>query len=150
MVFFFFLLRIRRLIDRSGSWKTASFKKYNFEADGIPTSGGALHPLLKVREEIRSIFLEMGCGMFRIYLLARFPDKVSSASKKCRPTLLSSQASGALMLYSYRSFTPLESYKIHFTYLESIFPLSRQLWSHHHDRSIDLIATPRGLLQACC
>ncbi|KAH7887627.1 tRNA synthetases class II core domain (F)-domain-containing protein [Phlebopus sp. FC_14] len=44
----------------SGSWKTASFKKYNFEADGIPTSGGALHPLLKVREEIRSIFLEMG------------------------------------------------------------------------------------------
>ncbi|KAL1747666.1 tRNA synthetases class II core domain (F)-domain-containing protein [Schizophyllum fasciatum] len=44
----------------SGSWKTANFKKYNFEADGIPTSGGALHPLLKVREEIRDIFLEMG------------------------------------------------------------------------------------------
>ncbi|KAF8843125.1 hypothetical protein BDN67DRAFT_924837 [Paxillus ammoniavirescens] len=44
----------------SGSWKTAAFKKYNFEADGIPTSGGALHPLLKVREEIRCIFLEMG------------------------------------------------------------------------------------------
>ncbi|KAL1725023.1 tRNA synthetases class II core domain (F)-domain-containing protein [Schizophyllum commune] len=44
----------------SGSWKTANFKKYNFEADGIPTAGGALHPLLKVREEIRDIFLEMG------------------------------------------------------------------------------------------
>ncbi|OAX44524.1 hypothetical protein K503DRAFT_764939 [Rhizopogon vinicolor AM-OR11-026] len=44
----------------SGSWKTSSFKKYNFDADGIPTSGGALHPILKVREEIRSIFLEMG------------------------------------------------------------------------------------------
>ncbi|KZT19273.1 hypothetical protein NEOLEDRAFT_1142288 [Neolentinus lepideus HHB14362 ss-1] len=44
----------------SGAWKTATFKKYNFEADGIPTNGGALHPLLKVREEIRNIFLEMG------------------------------------------------------------------------------------------
>ncbi|KAF8897670.1 phenylalanine-tRNA ligase [Infundibulicybe gibba] len=44
----------------SGAWKTSTFKKYNFEAEGIPTSGGALHPLLKVREEIRNIFLEMG------------------------------------------------------------------------------------------
>ncbi|KAG6336685.1 hypothetical protein ID866_2392 [Astraeus odoratus] len=44
----------------SGSWKTATFKKYNFEANGTPTSGGAFHPLLKVREEIRNIFLEMG------------------------------------------------------------------------------------------
>ncbi|EDR12918.1 uncharacterized protein LACBIDRAFT_183128 [Laccaria bicolor S238N-H82] len=44
----------------SGSWKTATYKKYNFEAEGIPTTGGALHPLLKVREEIRNIFLEMG------------------------------------------------------------------------------------------
>jgi len=44
-----------------GSWKTATYKKYNFEAEGIPTIGGALHPLLKVREEIRNIFLEMGC-----------------------------------------------------------------------------------------
>ncbi|KAL0949400.1 hypothetical protein HGRIS_009463 [Hohenbuehelia grisea] len=44
----------------SGSWKTSTFKKYNFEAEGIPTNGGGLHPLLKVREEIRNIFLEMG------------------------------------------------------------------------------------------
>lgn len=43
-----------------GSWKTSTFKKYNFDAEGIPTNGGALHPLLKVREEIRNIFLEMG------------------------------------------------------------------------------------------
>ncbi|KAG5221561.1 Phenylalanyl-tRNA synthetase, beta [Salix suchowensis] len=34
----------------SGSWKTSAFKKYNFEAEGIPTNG----------EEIRNIFLEMG------------------------------------------------------------------------------------------
>ncbi|KAK1229512.1 Phenylalanyl-tRNA synthetase, beta subunit, cytoplasmic [Marasmius sp. AFHP31] len=44
----------------SGAWKTSTFKKYNFDAEGIPPSGGALHPLLKVREEIRTIFLEMG------------------------------------------------------------------------------------------
>ncbi|KAK2466316.1 hypothetical protein APHAL10511_001958 [Amanita phalloides] len=44
----------------SGTWKTSNFKKYNFEAEGIPPAGGALHPLLKVREEIRNIFLEMG------------------------------------------------------------------------------------------
>lgn len=43
-----------------GSWKTSSFKRYNFEAEGIPVGGGALHPLMKVREEIRNIFLEMG------------------------------------------------------------------------------------------
>ncbi|KAF8528964.1 tRNA synthetases class II core domain (F)-domain-containing protein [Hysterangium stoloniferum] len=44
----------------SGAWKTASYKKYNFDAEGAPTNGGALHPLLKVREEFRNIFLEMG------------------------------------------------------------------------------------------
>ena len=48
------------VLQTSGSWKKSTFKKYNFDADGIPTSGGALHPILKVREEIRSIFLEMG------------------------------------------------------------------------------------------
>ncbi|KAF8314792.1 hypothetical protein DL93DRAFT_2079983 [Clavulina sp. PMI_390] len=45
---------------QSGSWKSTSFKKYNFDADGIPPNGGALHPLLKVREEFRNIFMEMG------------------------------------------------------------------------------------------
>ncbi|KZT12766.1 phenylalanine-tRNA ligase [Laetiporus sulphureus 93-53] len=44
----------------TGSWKTSTYKKYNFDAEGLPTNGGALHPLLKVRDEIRNIFLEMG------------------------------------------------------------------------------------------
>ncbi|CAD6586165.1 MAG: Phenylalanyl-tRNA synthetase, beta subunit, cytoplasmic [Tremellales sp. Tagirdzhanova-0007] len=44
----------------SGSWKGASFKQYNFAAAGQPTEGGALHPLLKVREEFRQIFFDMG------------------------------------------------------------------------------------------
>lgn len=48
-------------IGFSGAWETANFKKYNFDAEGAPTSGGALHPLMKVREEFRNIFFEMGC-----------------------------------------------------------------------------------------
>ena len=41
-----------------GSWKTQTFKKYNFA--GAPTEGGHLHPLMKVREEFRKIFFELG------------------------------------------------------------------------------------------
>ena len=44
----------------SGSWKTSTFKPYNFNALGINPPGGYLHPLLKVRAEYRQIFLEMG------------------------------------------------------------------------------------------
>ena len=44
----------------SGSWKTKSFKAYNFDALGVPPSRGHFHPLMKVRAEIRQIFLEMG------------------------------------------------------------------------------------------
>ncbi len=42
------------------SWKTATFKPYNFEALGADQQAGALHPLQKVRAEIRNIFFEMG------------------------------------------------------------------------------------------
>lgn len=45
---------------QSGAWKTAKFKAYNFEAEGTVPSAGAFHPLLKVREEFRKIFFEMG------------------------------------------------------------------------------------------
>ncbi|BFZ65279.1 Phenylalanyl-tRNA synthetase, beta subunit, cytoplasmic [Saitoella coloradoensis] len=44
----------------SGSWRKTEFKKYNFNAQGVPPAGGALHPLMKVREEFRNIFFEMG------------------------------------------------------------------------------------------
>ncbi|KAL1882710.1 hypothetical protein VTK73DRAFT_1230 [Phialemonium thermophilum] len=44
----------------SGSWKTSTFKPYNFRALGADQSSGALHPLNKVRHEIRQIFFEMG------------------------------------------------------------------------------------------
>lgn len=44
----------------SGEWSTATFKKYNFDAVGVPPAGGHLHPLMKVRQEFREIFFEMG------------------------------------------------------------------------------------------
>lgn len=44
----------------NGSWKTATFKPYNFNAKGTPAVTGALHPLNKVRAEFRNIFFEMG------------------------------------------------------------------------------------------
>jgi len=44
----------------SGAWKTETFKEYNFNSLGVPTAGGHLHPLLKVRAQLRQIFLEMG------------------------------------------------------------------------------------------
>ncbi|KAI1078148.1 tRNA synthetases class II core domain (F)-domain-containing protein [Whalleya microplaca] len=44
----------------TGSWKTATFKPYNFRALGADQHSGALHPLNKVRQEFRHIFFEMG------------------------------------------------------------------------------------------
>jgi phenylalanyl-tRNA synthetase alpha chain len=44
----------------SGSWQTANFKPYNFNALGGGQSPGALHPLMKVREEFRKIFFNQG------------------------------------------------------------------------------------------
>lgn len=44
----------------SSTWSTQKFKTYNFEACGPQLPGGHLHPLLKVREEFRQIFFEMG------------------------------------------------------------------------------------------
>ncbi|GFR86822.1 phenylalanine--tRNA ligase alpha subunit-like [Elysia marginata] len=44
----------------SGSWRSAQFKPFNFNTLGVPAVTGHLHPLLKVREQFRQIFLEMG------------------------------------------------------------------------------------------
>ncbi len=47
--------------DDSGDWQSKQFKEYNWKAmgPGLP-SLGALHPLLKVRAQLRGILLEMG------------------------------------------------------------------------------------------
>lgn len=51
---------LTREMLQDGSWETTAFKMYNFNAKGIETSGGQLHPLLKVRQEFREIFAELG------------------------------------------------------------------------------------------
>lgn len=43
-----------------GSWEDETFKAVNFRALGKDAGGGHLHPLLKVRAELRGILLEMG------------------------------------------------------------------------------------------
>ncbi|KAJ1725086.1 Phenylalanyl-tRNA synthetase, beta subunit, cytoplasmic [Coemansia erecta] len=45
---------------QSGAWKNSEFKKFNFDSLGVSPNGGHLHPLMKVREEFRQIFFEMG------------------------------------------------------------------------------------------
>ncbi|CAD2216356.1 phenylalanyl-tRNA synthetase alpha chain [Angomonas deanei] len=44
----------------TGAWKTTSFKEYNFSVPAEDIDGGQLHPLLKVRQEFREIFMELG------------------------------------------------------------------------------------------
>eukprot|EP00697_Spironema_sp_BW2_P002530 gnl/Spiro4/13351_TR7105_c0_g1_i1.p1 gnl/Spiro4/13351_TR7105_c0_g1~~gnl/Spiro4/13351_TR7105_c0_g1_i1.p1 ORF type:complete len:512 (+),score=90.26 gnl/Spiro4/13351_TR7105_c0_g1_i1:39-1538(+) len=44
----------------SGSWKQEQFKPANLASFGKPQVRGHLHPLMKVRAQYRSIFLEMG------------------------------------------------------------------------------------------
>ncbi|MBE7179748.1 MAG: hypothetical protein INR71_00815 [Terriglobus roseus] len=44
----------------NGSWQTANFKPYNFNALGGSQNAGALHPLMKVRQEFRQIFFNQG------------------------------------------------------------------------------------------
>jgi phenylalanyl-tRNA synthetase alpha chain len=45
---------------QSGDWKELEFKEYNFSAKGLTAEGGYLHPLLKVRQQLKNIFLQMG------------------------------------------------------------------------------------------
>ncbi|CCH45621.1 phenylalanyl-tRNA synthetase alpha chain [Wickerhamomyces ciferrii] len=44
----------------NGSWENAKFKPYNFNSEGVSPDSGALHPLMKVREEFRQIFFSLG------------------------------------------------------------------------------------------
>ena len=57
---------------QNGAWKEQSFKKYNFDAEGVRPEQGHLHPLMKMREEIRQVFFEMGyVGCLAIQRLTR-------------------------------------------------------------------------------
>nr|XP_011457745.1 PREDICTED: probable phenylalanine--tRNA ligase alpha subunit isoform X2 [Fragaria vesca subsp. vesca] len=45
---------------QSSDWKNMEFKEFNLNAKGAPTEHGCLHPLLKVRKQLKDIFLQMG------------------------------------------------------------------------------------------
>jgi len=55
-----FVADLTREMLQSGEWKNLEFKEYNFNAKGQPIEGGHLHPLNKVRHQLRMIFLQMG------------------------------------------------------------------------------------------
>lgn len=42
------------------AWKEMAFKEYNIDSMGAPIQFGRIHPLMKVREEYRRIFFELG------------------------------------------------------------------------------------------
>ena len=44
----------------SGSWKTAKFKSYNFNAAGLPPSRGTVHPLIQTSQMLRNVLVQMG------------------------------------------------------------------------------------------
>ena len=51
---------LNNVMLHDGTWQSSQVKPYNFDALGQATTGGHLHPLLKVREEFCQIFFEMG------------------------------------------------------------------------------------------
>ena len=48
------------MIQKNALWKSVNFKQYNLNALGAEIGAGSLHPLLKVRAEIRKILINMG------------------------------------------------------------------------------------------
>ena len=100
----------------SGTWKSAHFKKYNFEAEGIYPNGGALHPLLKVREEMRNIFLEMGLVFTSFATYCLIDQSLSPPGlPRCQPPRSSSLVSGVSMRSLYHNNIRLATCRTHFT-----------------------------------
>ena len=48
------------MVQKTAAWKSVNFKQYNLNALGVEVAGGSLHPLLKVKAEIRKILINMG------------------------------------------------------------------------------------------
>lgn len=82
---------------QSQSWKTAQFKAYNYKAKGRPIPHGALHPLMKVRAQFRSILLEMGSVTMWARVVPLVTESAGTGSKKCRPISSWKVPSGTLM-----------------------------------------------------
>ena len=103
LLIFLLLPVIGSLADiNSGAWKESSFKQYNFASAGQPPEGGALHPLLKMREEMRQIFFDMGSVFSLLHHTSpAWPSDVQVQntdhdvdSQRCRRTDLWNRLSG--------------------------------------------------------
>ncbi|KAM5573030.1 phenylalanine--tRNA ligase alpha subunit, cytoplasmic [Rosa sericea] len=55
-----FVTDLTRESLQNGDWKELEFKEFNLNAQGMPSKFGALHPLLKVRKQVKDIFIQMG------------------------------------------------------------------------------------------
>ena len=125
----------------SGTWKSAHFKKYNFEAEGIYPNGGALHPLLKVREEMRNIFLEMGLVTTSFATPCLIDQSFSSpALPRCQHPRSSSQVSGVSMRSLYHNNIRHANCRTPFT--------SRIRSSHCPRRRITMSGSPESMSTA--
>ena len=86
-----------------GSWRGETFKAYNLvPGAGAQPSGGHVHPLLKVRQQFRETFLQLGFAgdahqqLRRVRLLEfRHPDPAPDAPGERRPRHLLHEDSGA-------------------------------------------------------
>ena len=86
---------------------------------GVPPRVGALHPLMKMREEFRNIFFEMGCDSCLFDL--------TSDSKKCLLIPLSKRPSGISTPSLFPSNILLVIFKTHSTFLHLPTPPNRHL-----------------------
>ena len=68
-----------------GSWANVPFKAYNFNSLGKQPDGGHLHPLLKLRQEYREIFLEVLCVLPWGFLGPCPPSPIHKRPVKHRP-----------------------------------------------------------------
>lgn len=69
------------------NFQNQTFKKYNFNSTGNIPICGSLHPLLKIREEFKNIFIEMGFTEMRTnrYVESSFWNFDSLFQPQCHP-----------------------------------------------------------------
>ncbi|KAI7936362.1 hypothetical protein MJO29_015665 [Puccinia striiformis f. sp. tritici] len=123
---FLTLMEVKLIVGR---WKTATFKPYNLNTEGVPPNGGALHPLInvrdpliKVREEFSNIFFGMGFvfldGKTLLIWEKRFPELVT--------VNISKLPCGILILSLYLNNIQSKDHKICLTY-KNLYAFFRKL-----------------------
>lgn len=73
--------------EHIANFQNQKFKKYNFNSTGNIPQVGSLHPLMKIKEEVRNIFLEMGFNEMNTnrYVESSFWNFDSLFQPQCHP-----------------------------------------------------------------